>query len=51
MESAAARSFRKPMAIDVETKDTTALSDAELAEMADICVEGRQATTSASSPR
>jgi hypothetical protein len=28
------------MAIEVETKDTTALSDAELAEMADICVEG-----------
>jgi len=28
------------MAIDVETKDCTALSDAELAEMADICVEG-----------
>jgi hypothetical protein len=28
------------MAIEVETKDTTALSDAELAGMADICVEG-----------
>jgi hypothetical protein len=28
------------MAIDVETKDCTALSDAELAEMADICAEG-----------
>jgi hypothetical protein len=28
------------MAIEVETKDTTALSDAELAEMADLCVEG-----------
>lgn len=28
------------MAIDVETKDCTALSDAEIAEMADICVEG-----------
>lgn len=28
------------MAIEVDTKDTTALSDAELAEMADICVEG-----------
>lgn len=28
------------MAIDVETKDCTALSDAELAEMADICMEG-----------
>lgn len=28
------------MAIEVETKDCTALSDAELAEMADICVEG-----------
>lgn len=27
------------MAIEVETKDCTALSDAELAEMADICVE------------
>jgi hypothetical protein len=29
------------MAIQVENKDCTALSDAELAEMADICVEGR----------
>ncbi|HVL27275.1 MAG TPA: hypothetical protein VM390_03965 [Acidimicrobiales bacterium] len=28
------------MAIDVETKDTTALSDAELSEMADISAEG-----------
>ena len=28
------------MAIDVETKDCTALSDAELAEMADLCAEG-----------
>ena len=28
------------MAIEVETKDTTALSDSELAEMADLCVEG-----------
>lgn len=28
------------MAIDVETKDCTALSDAELAEMADVCMEG-----------
>ncbi len=28
------------MAIDVETKDTSALSDAELAEMADLCVDG-----------
>ena len=28
------------MAIDVETKDCTALSDAELAEMADICADG-----------
>lgn len=28
------------MAIEVDTKDTTALSDAELAEMADLCVEG-----------
>jgi hypothetical protein len=28
------------MAIDVETKDTTALSDSELAEMADICADG-----------
>jgi hypothetical protein len=27
------------MAIDVTTKDTTALSDAELAEMADLCVD------------
>ncbi|MFN8039294.1 MAG: hypothetical protein U0Q07_08800 [Acidimicrobiales bacterium] len=29
------------MAIEVTTKDCTALSDAELAEMADICAEGR----------
>jgi hypothetical protein len=28
------------MAIDVETKDCTALSDAEIAEMADLCVDG-----------
>ncbi len=28
------------MAIDVETKDCTALGDAELAEMADLCTEG-----------
>ena len=28
------------MAIDVETKDTTALTDAELAEMGDICADG-----------
>jgi hypothetical protein len=28
------------MAIDVETKDCTALSDSELAEMADICTDG-----------
>jgi hypothetical protein len=28
------------MAIDVETKDCTALSDSELAEMADMCAEG-----------
>lgn len=28
------------MAIEVETKDCTALSDAELAEMADLCTEG-----------
>lgn len=28
------------MAIDLETKDCTAISDAELAEMADICVDG-----------
>ena len=28
------------MAIDVETKDTTALSDSELAELADICTDG-----------
>src|SRR5215469_6447012 len=30
----------RPMAIDVETKDCTALSDSELAEMADICADG-----------
>jgi hypothetical protein len=29
------------MAIEVDTKDCTQLSDAELAEMADICAEGR----------
>ncbi len=34
------------MAIDVETKDCTALSDAELAEMADMCAEGPTATRS-----
>src|SRR5580693_6459712 len=28
------------MAIEIETKDCTALSDAELAEMADICTDG-----------
>lgn len=28
------------MAIEVETKDTTALSDAELVEMADMCADG-----------
>lgn len=28
------------MAIEVETKDTTALGDAELAELADICADG-----------
>lgn len=28
------------MAIDVDTKDCTALSDAELEEMADICTDG-----------
>ena len=28
------------MAIEVETKDCTALSDAELAEMADVCADG-----------
>jgi hypothetical protein len=28
------------MAIDVETKDTTALTDSELTEMADICADG-----------
>jgi hypothetical protein len=28
------------MAIDVETKDCTALSDSEIAEMADICADG-----------
>src|SRR5438094_270921 len=28
------------MAIDVETKDCTALGDGELSEMADICAEG-----------
>src|SRR2546423_13345934 len=28
------------MAIDVETKDCTALTDAELGEMADICADG-----------
>src|SRR4051795_7575074 len=28
------------MAIDVETKDCTALSDAELGDMADICADG-----------
>src|SRR5258706_6619590 len=28
------------MAIDIETKDTTGLSDAELSVMADICADG-----------
>ena len=28
------------MAIEIETKDTTGLSDAELSEMADICADG-----------
>jgi hypothetical protein len=28
------------MTLEVETKDCTALSDAELAEMADICTDG-----------
>ena len=28
------------MSIAVETKDCTALSDAELAEMADLCADG-----------
>ncbi len=28
------------MAIEIETKDTTALGDAELAELADLCAEG-----------
>ena len=28
------------MAIEVDTKDCTALSDAELAEMADLCADG-----------
>ena len=28
------------MAIELETKDCTALSDAELGEMADICADG-----------
>ncbi|MEZ5167175.1 MAG: hypothetical protein R2695_12080 [Acidimicrobiales bacterium] len=31
------------MAIEVETKDCTAISDAELAEMADLCAESRNA--------
>ncbi len=30
------------MALDVTTKDCTALSDSELAEMADICADGGQ---------
>ncbi len=34
---------RQPMAIEVETKDCTAVSDAELAEMADLCVESPNA--------
>jgi hypothetical protein len=33
----------KPMAIEVETKDCTAISDAELAEMADLCAESPNA--------
>lgn len=36
-----ARGASESMAIEVETKDCTALSDAELAEMADICAETR----------
>ena len=28
------------MAIEIETKDCTSLSDAELAEMADMCADG-----------
>jgi hypothetical protein len=28
------------MAIDIETKDCTALGDAELADLADLCAEG-----------
>ena len=31
------------MSIEVETKDCTALSDAELAEMADLCAAGPRA--------
>ena len=31
------------MAIEVETKDCTALSDAELAEMADLCADSPNA--------
>jgi hypothetical protein len=34
------RGHRDVMAIEVETKDCTALADAELAEMADICADG-----------
>ena len=34
------RGLLQRMAIEVETKDCTQLSDAELAEMADICAEG-----------
>ena len=33
------------MSIEVETKDCTALGDAELAEMADLCAEGPHAAT------
>src|SRR2546430_17243473 len=37
---AAFRGEQSSMAIVVDTKDCTALSDAELGEMADICVDG-----------
>ena len=33
------RSTERPMSIQVETKDCTSISDAELAEMADLCAE------------
>jgi hypothetical protein len=38
-ETGAARGARSDMSFDVGTKDCTALSDAELAEMADLCVD------------